>query len=75
LHCGKSRLRSVDKQRDEVPAFHNLMPLVLPAEKIAHLGTTGTAALRDFNPAYDGFGSSSEILTLSKSFPLFPSGS
>jgi hypothetical protein len=32
---------------------------VLRTERIAH---RGTAALRDFGPAYDGFGSNSEVL-------------
>src|SRR5262249_22426583 len=30
---------------------------VLPSERIAHLGRRRTAALRDFNPRYDRFGS------------------
>src|SRR5262249_1115979 len=34
--------------------------LVLPMEWISHLTIAGDAALRDFNPPYDGFGSRNE---------------
>ena len=49
------------EQRDEVAAFHCPMPPVLRTERIAHLGTAGGAALRDFDPAYDRSGSESVI--------------
>src|SRR5262249_47065148 len=52
------RCRAAD-ERDDVAPFHCPMPPVLPNEGIAHLGT---AALRDFNPAYVVCGSISTVL-------------
>jgi two-component system, cell cycle response regulator DivK len=51
------------EQRDEVAPFHCPVPL-LGTERIAH---RGTAALRDFGPAYDGFGSN----PVRWAFPLY----
>ena len=45
------------EKRDELAPFHWPMPPVLRTERIAHLGTEETAALRDFNPGYDCLGS------------------
>src|SRR5262245_30849015 len=45
------------ERRDERAPVHCPMPPVLRTERIAHLGTEETAALRDFNPAYDRSGS------------------
>src|SRR5262245_28022904 len=45
------------EQRDERTSFHYPMPPVLRTERIAHLGTEETAALWDFDPAYDRSGS------------------
>jgi hypothetical protein len=49
--CGRAA-----EQRDEVAPFHCPVSPVLPTERIAHLGQAGGAALRDFDPAYVGFG-------------------
>jgi hypothetical protein len=48
--------RRTAESRDEVAPFHSLMPPVLRTERIAHLGTEETAALRDFDAAYARFG-------------------
>src|SRR5262245_12931177 len=46
------------EQHDEVAPFHCSAPPVLPTERIAHsLVRQEAAALRDFKPAYDRFGS------------------
>jgi hypothetical protein len=45
------------EHRDELAAFHCPMPPVLPTDRIAHPHEEETAALRDFNPAYDRSGS------------------
>src|SRR5262245_60694881 len=57
----RARLKRPDgcpaEQRDELPPFHSPTSPVLLTERIAHLGTEETAALRDFNAAYDRSGS------------------
>src|SRR5262245_50805173 len=40
-------------QRDEIAPFQCPMSPVLPTGRIAHLGMEETAAVRDFNAAYD----------------------
>src|SRR5262249_1136561 len=60
---------SAADERDEVAPFHCPMPPVLWSERIAHL--IKTAALRDFNPAYDRCGSDPGLLTMSATRPLF----
>src|SRR5262249_3777525 len=50
--------RSAGDERDELAPFHCSAPPVLPTEKIAHSPVRQeTAALRDFEPAYDCSGS------------------
>src|SRR6516164_9858043 len=44
----RPRRRRAAEQRDEIAPFHCPMPPVLRTEKIAHVGTEETAALRDF---------------------------
>jgi predicted dehydrogenase len=50
------RRRAAEK-RDELAPFHWPMSPVHPIERMAHLVRQETAALPDFNPAYDRSGS------------------
>ena len=64
--------RRAAEQRNECAPFHCPVPPVLRTERIAHLGTEETAALRDFKPVYVGSGSAPVIAVMSAARPLSP---